>query len=185
MPTKNTTSKSTAKFAHDPASSDVLRAYEQLGRIDILEGGLAGPSFVDVSVLANLAQQQLDSGPAGNAAILLRAAEHISFAALAPRRSAELTKRISEELKSAVASELRRLTQAAEKLWSETEDAANRAVIKKIFTGALEQARVAFTCGAFRPALELARAAEELAHLTAGLPATLPGDRELGHRLAS
>ena len=53
MPTKNTTSKSTAKFAHDPASSDVLRAYEQLGRIDILEGGLAGPSFVDVSVLAS------------------------------------------------------------------------------------------------------------------------------------
>ena len=185
MPTKNTMSKSTAKFAHDPASADVLRAYEQLGRIDILEGGLAGQSFVDVSVLANLAQRQLDSGHAGNAAILLRAAEHISFAALAPRRSAELTERISEELKSAVASELRRLTQGAEELWSETEDAANRAVIKKIFTGALEQARVAFTCGAFRPALELARAAEELAHLTAGLPATLPGDRELGHRLAS
>ena len=70
------------KFAQVPASPDVLRAYEQLGRIDILEGDLAGPSFVDVSVLANLAQQQLDSGHAGNAAILLRAAEHLSFAAL-------------------------------------------------------------------------------------------------------
>jgi hypothetical protein len=58
-------------------------------------------------------------------------------------------------------------------------------VKRKIFTGAIEQAHFAFTCGAFRPALQLARAAEALAHLTAGLPATLPGDRELGHRLAS
>jgi hypothetical protein len=52
-------------------------------------------------------------------------------------------------------------------------------VKRKIFTGAIEQAHF------FRPALQLARAAEALAHLTAGLPATLPGDRELGHRLAS
>ena len=84
MPIKNTASKSTAKFAHDPASPDVLRAYEHLGRIDILEGGLAGSSYVDVNALANLAQQQLDSSRAENAAILLRAAEHISFAALEP-----------------------------------------------------------------------------------------------------
>lgn len=63
--------------------------------------------------------------------------------------------------------------------------ACQKTEIKSIFTGALEQARIAFTCGAFRPALQFARAAGELAHLTAGLPAALPGDRELGHRLAS
>jgi hypothetical protein len=188
MPTEKVRNKSTTtrakRFSHDPAS-EVLSAYEQLGRIDILEGGLAGSPFVDVNLLANLAQQQLDSGNAGNAAILLRAAEHISFAALEPRKSAELTARIPEELKAAVASELGRITQGARQLWSETEDAAGRGVIEKIFTGVLEQAGAALTCGAYRPALQLARAAEELAHVAQGLPATLPGDRELRHRLAS
>lgn len=171
-------------FAQCPPH-DLLHAYENLGRIDILEGGLAGSSFVDVNMLANLAHQQLDSGHAKNAEILLRAAEYISFAALAPRRSAELTARIPEALKSAVASELGRLTQGAEALWSETEEDTNRGLIEGIFAGTLKQARDAFNCGAYRPALQLARAAEALAHVTHGLPTTHPGDRELRHRLAS
>ena len=178
-------SKSRKDLAEVPASGDILRAYEHLGRIDVLEGGLAGSPFVDVNVLANLAQQQLDSGHAKNAAILLRAAEHISFAALAPSKSAELTSHISGELKSAVAAELDRLLRSAEELWSESEDLSNHAVIATIFAGALEQARNAFACGAYRPALQLARAAEALAQVTEGLPATLPGDRELTRRLAS
>lgn len=189
-PTEKTANKSRTaiKAKHstpETASRDALRAYEQLGRVDILEGGLAGSAFVDVNVLANLAQQQLDCGHAENAAILLRAAEHISFAALAPKRSAELTARIPEELKSAVASELKRLSQDAKNLWAQTKDGGDRGVIEKIFADALEQARIAFNCGAYRPALQLARAAEELAHVSRGLPATLPGDRELRHRLAS
>jgi hypothetical protein len=167
------------------APSDPLRAYEHFGRIDILEGGLAGSPFVDVNVLANLAQQQLDCGNAENAANLLRAAEHLSFAALAPTDSARLTARIPIELKGAVADELDRLIRRAEELWMESEDNAGRAVIANIFASAIKDARLAFDRGAYRPALQLARAAEALAHVSRGLPTTLPGDRELTRRIAS
>ncbi len=181
----NSVTKGGKEVSEIPSSPDVLHAYERLGRIDVLEGGLAGSPFVDVSVLANLAQQQLDSGNAKNAGTLLRAAEHISFAALAPSNSAELTSHIPGELRTAVAAEVNRLVQRAEELWSESENPDDRTVIQAIFAGTLEQARSAFTCGAYRPALQLARAAEALAQVTDGLPATLPGDRELTRRLAS
>ena len=171
--------------AHHPEPTDPLHAYEHFGRIDILEGGLAGSPFVEVSALANLAQQQLDAGHGQNARNLLCAAEHLSFAALAPKESARLTSHIPAELKAAVAAELRRLTQNAEQRWSETANEVNRAVIETIYAGALKQARDAFDQGAYRPALQLARAAEALAHVTGGLPAALPGDREITHRLAS
>jgi hypothetical protein len=162
---------------------DLLRSYEHFGRIDILEGGLAGSPFVDVNALANLAQQQLDTGYSTNAATLLRAAEHISFAALAPKGPADLSSRIPDELKAVVDAELHRLTESAEEGWSKS--TTNRRVIKNIYTSALEQARLAFGRGAYRPALQLARAAEALSHVSDGLPATLPGDRELTRRLAS
>lgn len=162
-----------------------LRAFEQFGRIDILEGGLAGSPYVNVNVLANLAQQQLDSGHADNAASLLRAAEHLSFAALAPKDTARLTADIPPELKAAVAAELERLIRTAQELWAESAKTANRAVIETIYATALDGARQAFDRCAYRPALQLARAAEALAHVGDGLPATLPGDREFTHRLAS
>ncbi len=181
-PTKGSPSRSAAKPL---ASRHPLNAFEQFGRIDILEGGLAGSPFVNVSVLANLARQQLESGHADNAANLLYAAEHLSFAALAPKDSAQLTAQIPHELKAAVASELDRITHAAEQLWSKSASTTNRAVIEKIYTTALDDARPAFDRGAYRPALHLARAAEALARITDGLPATLPADREFTHRLAS
>jgi hypothetical protein len=174
-----------APEAHTSAPHDPLPAFEQFGRIDILEGGLAGSPFVNVSLLANLAQQQLDSGHADNAATLLRAAEHLSFAALAPKNSARLTAHIPHELRAAVVFELDRLTNAAKALWAESAKAVSRAVIETIYATALEDARQAFDRGAYRPALHLARAAEALAHISAGLPTALPGDRELTRRLAS
>jgi hypothetical protein len=169
----------------DLNSEGARRAYEHFGRIEILEGGLAGSPFVDVSTLANLAQQQLDSGRPENAANLLRAAEHLSFAALAPKESSDLSNRISPELKAAVARELERLTRTAEDRWTDSEQAANRVVIKNIFAEALDRARQAFTRGAYRPALQLARAADALSQVAPGLPSSLPGDRELTRRLAS
>lgn len=170
--------------AHRAATPDPLRAYEQFGRVDILEGGLAGPSFVNVNALANLAQQQLDSGHADNAANLLRAAEHLSFAALAPKDSARLTAHIPSSLLAAVAAELERLTQGAEELWAES-GKTNRAVIEKVYLTALADARQAFVDGAYRPALQLAHAAEALAHVGDGLPSTIPGERQLTRRIAS
>lgn len=173
------------KSGQEHLSDGARRAYEHFGRIEILEGGLAGSPFVEVSTLANLAQQQLDTGQPENAANLLRAAEHLSFAALAPKESSDLSNRIPPELKAAVAQELERLTRTAEDRWTDSEKAANRGVIRNIFSDALDRAQQAFTRGAYRPALQLARAAEALSQIASGLPATLPGDRELTRRLAS
>jgi hypothetical protein len=174
-----------ANQSRSTASTGPLRAFERFGRIDILEGGLAGSPYVNVSALANLAQQQLDSGRAKNAATLLRAAEHFSFAALAPKNSASLTASIPPKLKTAVTAEMDRLTSTAQQLWTESAATANRTVIEKLYTAALEEARQQFDRGAYRPALQLARAAEALARVADGLPATLPGDRELRRQIAS
>jgi hypothetical protein len=181
---KKAAKKVAKKFVHHHPSHDLRRAYEHLGRVDILEGALAGSSYLDVNALANLAQQQLASGHAKNAADLLRAAEHISFAALAPTESAQPSSRVSPELKDAISAELDRLTRRAEDRWSEYPE-ATRKVIADLYSRTLEHARQAFSQGSYRPALELARAAEALTHVNHGLPATLPGDRELTRRLAS
>jgi hypothetical protein len=175
---KKIASKAAKKAAHHRPLHDLRRAYEHLGRIEILEGALVGPEYVDVAALANLAEQQLASGFAKNAADLLRAAEHISFAALAPRETISL--RVSGDLKRAIEEELGHLKRKAEDHWSESDEV--RRVIVDIYTRTLEQARLAFMRGGYRPALELARAAEALAHITTGLPMALPGDRNLTRR---
>jgi len=181
--------KSGGKTEKEPGeqhlSEDIRRVYEHFGRLEILEGALAGAPFVDVDTLSNLAQQQLDSGDAKNASNLLHAAEHIAFAALAPKHTAKLTAHIPRKLKAAVAAELDRLTRSAEGLWSASENRPGRAVIENIYRNTFEQARTAFARGAYRPALQLARAAEELAHIRGGLPATLPGHGGLSRRIAS
>jgi hypothetical protein len=185
MPAKKAAKKSAQKnLVHHDAAQELRRAYEYLGRIEILEGALAGSPFVDVTALANLAQQQLASGHTGNAADLLRAAEHISFAALAPRE-ADASFSVSAELNVAITAELEQLSRRAEDHWSQTRDTSDRQVIADLYARTLDYSRLAFTRGAYRPALELARAAEALAHITEGLPATLPGDRELSRRMAS
>src|SRR5579864_4833167 len=104
-PTRNAPRKS----AHHNVLQDLRRAYESLGRIDILEGALAGSPFCDVSALAALAQQELAANRPHDAAELLRAAEHLSFAALAPY-AAGCPTRISAELKTAVTAEFDHIT---------------------------------------------------------------------------
>lgn len=158
------------------------RVYEHLGRIDILEGALSGVPFVDVTELANLAEQQLASGHVKNAAALLRAAEHISFASLAPKSTSPV---ISQELKRAIAAEFGYLDRRTESRWADAEDPGQRKVIADLYTRTLDASRKAYRQGAFQPALELARAAEALSRVTENLPSTLPGDRKLTGRLAS
>jgi hypothetical protein len=180
---KKAAKKMAKKFAHHRPAHDLRRAYEHLGRVDILEGALAGTHFRYVSALADLAQQQLASGHPRTGADLLRAAEHICFAALAPEDRPGTVSLVSAELKAAIADELNHLTRRAEEHWSYAEDEQPHPVIVTIYTAALDQAQLAFASGAYRPALELARAAEVLAHLSARVTARLTGGER--QRLAS
>ena len=167
MPPKRAAKKAAKKAANHGFQHDLRRAYEHLGRVDILEGALAGAHFVQVSALATLAHQQLAAGHARDAANLLRAAEHICFAALAPEDRPGAIELVSAELKTAVAAELNDLIRRAEERWVAPESHEDEAgdAIAAIYTTALNQALTEFARGAFRPALELARAAEALTHV--------------------
>jgi hypothetical protein len=186
MPAKKAAKKAAKKSVHHPAH-DLRRAYEHLGRVDILEGALAGSPFRDVSALAKLAQEELAASHFREAADLLRAAEHICFAPLAPEDHAGTAAPVSSELKAAIAAELDHLTGRAEDNWSESEsqDIAPHATIAAVYTTTIEQARLAFTAGGYRPALELARAAEALAHIARRGSARLAADGDPRQRLAS
>jgi peptidoglycan/xylan/chitin deacetylase (PgdA/CDA1 family) len=182
MPPKKVAKKAAKKAAKHP-SQDIRRAYEHLGRVDILEGALAGTHFVHVSALANLAQQSLAAGYARDAADLLRAAEHICFAALAPEDRAGPVAVVSASLRAAIATELHHLLQHAEDHWSQSESTPSE-TLTAIYTAAHEMAQAAFKKNAFRPALELARAAEALSHIV-GRPHAAVLDSKLRSRLAS
>jgi len=167
MRAKNATIKPSRKAAQ----LHLRRAYESLGRIDILEGALTGSSFSNVSSLLELAQQKLVADQPEDAADLLRAAEHLCFAALAPQ-TAGSAPQIPAELIAAVTAEFDNLACSAEAHWSESDSGSDshtalpHGPVAAIYTSALEDARQAFTCGAYRPALQLARAAEDLAKTT-------------------
>jgi len=154
MHPKRAASKAARKTDPGP-QHDLRRAYEHLGRVDILEGALAGTHFVQVSALVTLAQQHLTLGHARDAADLLRAAEHICFAALAPEDLPGAVPMVSAELKTALAAELNDLTRSAEERWTAADASAEDAdeALAAIYTAALNQAVTEFARGAFRPAL--------------------------------
>jgi hypothetical protein len=153
----NKAAKKVAKKAakHVPGH-DLRRAYEHLGRIEILDQMLGPRSPLDIAAVVTLARQELAAEAHRNAADLLRAAEHMSFAALSPDEPAAT---VSSELERAVRSEFERLFARAEA------QEAMAGPIGDVLTTTLDAARGAFDGGFFRPALELARAAEALTHV--------------------
>ncbi len=185
MPEKRTAKKAAKKGAPGRVHSsvaDLQRAYQHLGRIEILEGALAGAEFVHVSTLNQLAQQQLIDGYTRNAADLLHASEHICFASLAPNRATVTL--VSLELKRTIAGEFEQLMRRSEEQWAKEDTPGQRAILQEIFTRALIQARGAFERADYRRALEFARAAEALSNIGKGLPSSMPDSGLLG-RLAS
>jgi hypothetical protein len=186
--------KPPSKSPNHRAGLHLLRAYQHLGRIEIIEGALTGKPFCDVSTLSALAQQEFTAGRTRHSADLLRAAEHLNFAALAPSNAA--TGLISPELKASISAEFDHLLQRAEDHWAESQPAPQpkgretgdsrsgsaRQSIAQIYIGSLQQARRAFAAESYCQALELARAAEALTqiHLDGE---DLPGEHR--QRLAS
>jgi hypothetical protein len=160
MPAKKAAKKS-AKY-HDPKhdkAKDLRRAYEHLGRVEILQRTLHHAD--DVKALATLAHQELEGGHMKDAADLLRAAEHFSFAALAPE-SAEPDE-VSDDLENALSEEFERLTMKAEEHWEHEEE--RHKLVATLYAGAIKHSRKALERGKYRQAMELIRVAEALAHV--------------------
>ena len=154
--------KKSAKHAHhdDHSAKDLRRAYEHLGRVEILHRSLKPDGDEKVKTLTNLAQQQLQAGHAKDAADLLRCAEHLSFANLGSQKD---DKDFNRDLEAAVTREFEHLMKKAEEHWGHQED--HPAAVEDLFVKMTDGAQVAFDRRSCRQALELARGAEALAHV--------------------
>jgi len=155
--------KKTAK--HHPGhrqASDLRRAYEHMSRVEILQRSLKPSDAKVVTTLATLAREQLEAGNNQQAADLLRAAEHLSIAALTDQVSKKV--RLSDELVQSITEHFNELTGRSEEHWLKHE--GQLGVFTAIYKSTRKNATVAFKHRAYHQALELARATEALAHVS-------------------
>lgn len=153
--------KAAVKHApHEDASKDMRRAYEHLGRVEILHASLDHHAAAEITELTKLAQHELATTHVKDAADLLRAAEHLSFGALnSPKKDAHMEAKLVE----AITEEFHGKLKKADQHWSGEEH--RHKAIDDIYNAVIERANKAFGAGAYRQALELARGAEALAHV--------------------
>ena len=162
MPPAKKAARKTPGHHHDKhhQSNDLRRAYEHMGRVAVLRQS-SKPSATDiVAELTTLAQREIKDGHNKDAAGLLRASEHLSFAVLAGEVSG--VGRISAELKQSITEHFDELTRRADEHWEEEESSNNLASIYQI---SRSSAARAFKARAYQQALEFARAAEALVHV--------------------
>lgn len=166
--------KAAVKHApHEDAAKDMRRAYEHLGRVEILHASLDPHAAAEITELMKLAQHELAATHVKDAADLLRAAEHLSFGALGSQKKdapmdAKLVEAITEEFHGKL--------KKADQHWSAEEH--RHKTIDKIYNAVIERANKAFGAGAYRQALELARGAEALAHVHIAEPKKLGAEAE-------
>lgn len=155
-------SAGTKHTPQEDAAKDTRRAYEHLGRVEVLHASLEH-SATEITQLTELAQYELNAGHQKDAADLLRAAEHLSFGALSsPKKEAH----IEVDLLTAITKEFEHKLDRAEEHWSDED--THHATVEHVYEAVTERARKAFDDGAYRKALELARAAEALSHVHIG-----------------
>ena len=177
MPAKKAAKKVAAKHA-DPKhheAKDLRRAYEHLGRVEILQRALEPKNTKDIHSLVGLAEHELGKGHRKDAADLLRAAEHFSFAALANTKSK--SSGVSQEIIDIATEEVGHLTRKANEHWDEHDEGEHRPSVTALFYSSLESAATALNSGMYRQALELARGAEALAHVRKHGPDELVGEK--------
>jgi hypothetical protein len=111
--------------------------------------------------LATLAQRAIKEGHSKDAADLLRASEHLSFAVLAGEVSGIV--RVSADLKELITKQFDELVRRADERWEKEENHSN--TLTEIYESSRKSAIKAFNARNYHPALEFARAAEALAHV--------------------
>lgn len=138
---------------------DVRRAYEHLQRLSFLHDRLDPEATGQVDELSRAAQAAMGEEDAATAADLLRAAEHLAFASMAPGAS---DKNPSEMLVQAAKAQYDTLVGRASDGW-EQHDETREAELAALFHHMLGAAETAYAAGALYRALEFARGAEALA----------------------
>ena len=182
-PLKTVASKAAKKAAKKAAghhhdkhheAKDLRRAYEHMGRLEILRKSLDSSTEDSVAKLAKLAQKMIASGHNKDAADLLRASEHLSFAHLAGDVAGVGS--LSSKLEATITEQFEELTRKADEHWSEEHSGIVAALYKRSRKSALK----ALKEGAYYQALEYARAAEALSHVKQTEPLKLdPGKQTL------
>jgi len=168
---KHTPAKKHAKHPEREAGKDVRRAYEHLGRVEGL-AQLSGKLLTEaLPTLVSLARKNLEAGNGKQAADALRAAEHLSFANLAANSDSDA--KIEKRLLAEIAKEFDKLTERAHEHWDGPDE--REPAVALLFASSLEGARAAFDQHKYRQALELARAAEALAHVDTVVDTRLAG----------
>jgi len=160
-PPKKAAKKAAGLHDKHHQANDLRRAYEHMGRVAVLRQTSQSSTTDDIDELTTLAQQAIKSGHNKEAADLLRASEHFSFAALAGVTSGVI--RISAELKQSIAEHFDELKRRGDEHWVEGEENSN--TLARIYQIARNSATEAFKARAYHEALEYARAAEALAHV--------------------
>jgi hypothetical protein len=177
-PPKKAAKKSAKKAAKKTAghyndkhrqANDLRRAYEHMGRVAVLRQTSTSSAADAVAELTTLAQQAIKAGHNKDAADLLRASEHLSFAILAGEVAGDV--RVSAELKETITEHFDELTQRAEEHWQEDEERSS--TVARIYQSARDSATKAFKARAYHQALEYVRAAEALAHVKQHVPLKL------------
>ena len=146
------------------ATNDTRRAYEHLGRVLVLAHQLPETEREALQTLAHTAELAMrDEGSASDAADLLRAAEHFGFGTLSMR--AEPDQSLANELLDALREEFDHLRRRA----VEHGEAANAPkAILSIYKQMSKSAQTSMEERRFRAALEFARGAEALTHVSPG-----------------
>lgn len=144
----------------DAAIKDRRRAHEHLGRVEALHPLVEKPAAKQIKVLQELAHRELEAGHTKDAADLLRAAEHLSFGSL----HAPEAEKADPKLKDALTREFNGKLEKADEHW--TKDEEHLPELEEVYAHVTERAQHAFEADAYRQALELARAAEALGHVS-------------------
>ncbi len=174
MAAKKAAKKSAAKKAlkkaakkgpkhHDEhrGGKDLRRAYEHLGRLEALQASVPGAAVTSINTLIQMARTSLRGDESRAAADLLRACEHLAFGALA---STAKDAGVGDALREAIGKQYEELIERAADHWDEY-DVEPSGTIASIYEKAFDDAEKAYTKGAYRRALEYARAAEALSHV--------------------
>jgi hypothetical protein len=171
---KKAAKKATKKAAghhHDKhhQANDLRRAYEHMGRVAVLRQASRSSGTDTVAELTTLAQQAIKDGHSKDAADLLRASEHLTFAVLTGEVSGLV--HVSADLKESITEQFDDLARRADEHWQEDEEHSN--TLTEVYEASRKSATSAFKARVYHQALEFARAAEALAHVKQHVPPKL------------